>query len=84
MKTSWNTGRKYSKYGQRIAALYVEGKGIVFFDLDRGIDGFHPAAPENTYQLMTVAMGAYDTGDYQSAWEYPDAVRECKYLANLL
>jgi hypothetical protein len=32
-------GGLYTVHGQRIAAAQVDG-GIVFFDIDRGIDGF--------------------------------------------
>lgn len=85
MITAWNTGRKYSQHGQRIAATLIDA-GIVFVDLDRGIDGFHALdrmtwEPDSTHALMLRAMEAYDCGDYDSAWEYPDAIRDCKHKA---
>ena len=34
----WNTGRRYTGHGQRIAAAQV-GSGVYFVDVDRRIDG---------------------------------------------
>lgn len=82
MQMKWNTGAQYTKEGQRIAACTVDG-GIVFVDIDRGIDGFVPVAnaPRDKYALEKLAMTSYDFGNYNGAWQHPDAVREMKLLA---
>jgi hypothetical protein len=70
----WNTGGHYSEHGQRIAAAEVEG-GIVFIDIDRGIDGFIPVT--NTLRdLRDRAQHAYDYGNYDSAWEHPETLKK--------
>lgn len=35
----WNTGRVYTKHGQRIAAEVLDDLSVRFFDADRGIGG---------------------------------------------
>lgn len=42
MITQWNTGNGYTVHGQRIGAVLLTNGGIVFADIDRGIDGFIP------------------------------------------
>ena len=37
---AFNTGRRYTDQGQRIAATLTEDGGLLFVDIDRGIDGF--------------------------------------------
>jgi hypothetical protein len=70
----WNTGAHYSENGQRIAATVVEG-GIVFLDMDRGIDGLIPLA--NTVRdLRAQAQHGYDYGNYVSAWEHSDVLKQ--------
>ena len=75
MKTiKFNTGREYTEHGQRIAAVAVEG-GIVFLDMDRGIDGLIPLA--NTVRdLRAQAQHGYDYGNYVSAWEHSDTLKQ--------
>ena len=71
--TTWNTGAHYSENGQRIAATIVEG-GIVFLDMDRGIDGFIPLA-NTARDLRAQAQHGYDYGNYVSAWEHSDVLK---------
>ena len=61
---TFNTGRKYSKSGQRIAATIHDGK-VYFVDHDRGIEGvLRHAVP-----LMSSAiMDAYDHNRYDMAY----------------
>jgi hypothetical protein len=71
---SWNTGAHYTEHGQRIAATIVNG-GIVFLDIDRGIDGLIPLA--NTVRdLRAQAQHGYDYGNYVSAWEHNDVLKQ--------
>lgn len=56
---AWNTGRQYTKEGQRIAAVRVAG-GIVFVDVDRGIDGFIVDVPFTEARILE----AYDNNRY--------------------
>ena len=70
----WNTNAHYTEHGQRIAATIVNG-GIVFFDIDRGIDGLIPLA--NTVRdLRAQAQHGYDYGNYVSAWEHSDVLKQ--------
>jgi hypothetical protein len=70
----WNTGAHYTEHGQRIAATIVNG-GIVFLDIDRGIDGLIPLA--NTVRdLRAQAQHGYDYGNYVSAWEHNDVLKQ--------
>ena len=72
--TTWNTGAHYTEHGQRIAAAEVKG-GIVFIDIDRGIDGFIPVT--NTLRdLRDRAQNAYDYGNYDSAWEHSETLKK--------
>jgi len=61
---TFNTGWKYSKSGQRIAATIHDGK-VYFVDHDRGIEGvLRHAVP-----LMSSAiMDAYDHNRYDMAY----------------
>lgn len=70
---SFQTGRIYSKDGQRIAAARIEGGHIAFLDLDRHIQGVI------TKQMIDLAMldldknsimWAYDHGDNVRYWEH--------------
>ena len=76
----WNTGAQYTEHGQRIAATVVEG-GIVFLDMDRGIDGLIPLA--NTVRdLRAQAQHGYDYGNYVSAWEHSDTLKQLAAAIN--
>jgi hypothetical protein len=70
----WNTGAHYSENGQRIAATIVDG-GIVFLDIDRGIDGLIPLA-NTARDLRMQAQHGYDYGNYVSAWEHGDVLKQ--------
>lgn len=59
--TVWNTGRPYTKYGQRIAACLHEGV-IVFVDVDRGLHGIIEVRKDAKYDLKTLVMHKYDNG----------------------
>ena len=71
----WNTGAYYTAHGQRIAATTVKG-GIVFLDIDRGIDGFIPlASGARVESLREQTQHNYDYGNYTSAWEHRDTLQ---------
>lgn len=68
----WNTGRPYTKDGQRIFAKVINQdgfKGVVFKDIDRCIDGYIPwvgnDVENSEYELKEVVMFCYDRGHYQ-------------------
>lgn len=74
LKTQFNTGRPYTAKGQRIVAMAVHDgmgerrrKGIIFSDLDRGIDGFIPLVklPEDRIALQDQTLHNYDYGNYR-------------------
>jgi hypothetical protein len=69
----WNTGRHYSREGQRIAAQVLEDGRIVFVDIDRGIDGIIKGKTIDT-ALAVIVMNAYDENDYSAipVWESED------------
>lgn len=67
----WNTGRKYTEHGQRMAAVLVDGY-YYFSDIDRNIDGrfacpYLDDEPTDTaYRLLqSTVMEAYDGGSYE-------------------
>jgi hypothetical protein len=57
----FNTGREYTKNGQRIAATQLESGEIVLLDIDRHIDVMLPAGVEFTQADI---MWAYDLNMY--------------------
>ena len=57
----FNTGREYTKNGQRIAATRLDNGHIVLFDVDRQIDAMLPAGVEFTQADI---MWAYDRNMY--------------------
>ena len=57
----FNTGREYTKNGQRIAATQLEGGEIVMLDIDRHIDVMFPASVEFSQPDI---MWAYDRNMY--------------------
>ena len=57
----FNTGREYTKNGQRIAATRLENGAIVLLDIDRHIDVMLPAGVELT---QADVMLAYDRNWY--------------------
>jgi len=76
---SWNTGRTYTKRGQRIAAMITEW-GVSFLDEDRMIDGHFPFAGREL--AKEEVMFAYDHFMYQHGvapigvtWERMNEVR---------
>jgi hypothetical protein len=74
----WNTGAHYTAQGQRIAAVAVKG-GIVFLDIDRNIDGFIPlAAGASIIDIRAQAQHNYDYGNYVSAWEHDDVLKQLR------
>ena len=69
----WNTGRTYTKHGQRMAAL-VTPFGIAFADKDRMICGLLPAQGQPVYpEVMTEenVMWLYDRNLFEQTlpWE---------------
>lgn len=69
---SWNSGRYYTKSGQRMAATKVRlphfpYSGIVFIDIDRGISGFMLSGHEVRADDV---MSAYDRNQWTQASEY--------------
>ena len=61
MQTAWKTGRFYTEHGQRIAALYRDGR-VYFYDIDRNIDGHFPVnhQPADFWALQHITTAAYD------------------------
>jgi hypothetical protein len=57
---TFNTGRKYTAEGQRIAAAQVDGK-TYFVDADRYISGVFTKPVVLTERAV---LAAYDAGDY--------------------
>jgi len=55
---TFNTGRKYTAEGQRIAAAVVDGR-TYFVDADRCIDGVFMESVELTERAV---LAAYDAG----------------------
>ena len=59
----WNTGRRYTEYGERIAAAQV-GDTVYFVDIDRHIEGCYtvksPEVALNTDELQREVMLYYD------------------------
>lgn len=67
---AWNTRRQYTPNGQRIAASRVAG-GIVFVDVDRGIDGF--IANKDAVFCEQGIMDAYDHNRYTGeSYRHPE------------
>jgi hypothetical protein len=64
---TFNTGRNYSKYGQRIACKLIDGI-IYFVDIDRGIDGQFVAETTtiegDPVRIQRATMAGYDAGSY--------------------
>jgi hypothetical protein len=61
---TFNTGRKYSAKGQRIAAAVVDGR-TYFVDADRCIDGVFTAPVALTESKV---LAAYDRGAFQGCY----------------
>jgi hypothetical protein len=57
---AFNTGRQYSEAGQRIAAGLLDDGGIIFVDIDRGLE--YLIAPGAARFTQSSIMGAYDRG----------------------
>lgn len=69
MRIQFNTGCMYSSRGQRIICEVVEEPdrtGIIFNDIDRGIDGFIPMArvPKDKFALEEQTIHNYNYGNY--------------------
>jgi hypothetical protein len=72
MKTlKFNTGREYTKNGQRIAAILQDNGDIVFNDIDRSICGIIRAGGFTLEDVITLncftqrgIMESYDQNDY--------------------
>jgi hypothetical protein len=80
---TWNTRREYTVHGQRIAAARVSG-GIVFVDIDRGIDGFiaRPAHAEAWDFSPAAIMEAYDANIYTGdSYRFPAVRAQLEKLA---
>jgi hypothetical protein len=84
----FNTGREYTKNGQRIAATQLENGEIVLLDIDRHIDVMLPAGVEFTQADI---MWAYDLNMYtfpsdigMSYSDYYDVVAQLRDAANSL
>lgn len=89
MKTlTFNTGREYTKHGQRIAATQLKTGQIIFVDIDRHIDAMLPANVEFTQADI---MCFYDISCYiypndigMSYVDYYVLVEQLRALANTL
>lgn len=82
----FNTGRNYTKYGQRIAATQLESGHIILNDIDRHIDAMLPANVEFTQADI---MCFYDLSCYvfpneigMSYADYYVLVEQLRALAN--
>ena len=69
----FNTGREYTKNGQRIAAALQDNGDIVFVDIDRQIDGVIRADQLTFDDVLTFRcftqrgiMLAYDRNEYSN------------------
>ena len=78
----WNTGAHYTEHGQRIAATIVKG-GIVFLDIDRGIDGLIPLA-NTARDLRAQAQFRRDSMTDTLAWLGAGALCGALIIAALL
>lgn len=89
MKTlTFNTGREYTKNGQRIAATQLESGHVVILDIDRHIDVIFPVGVEFTQADI---MWAYDRNMYTTPHaidlpygEYSDIVNQLRDAANTI
>lgn len=76
--TAFNTGRLYTKAGQRIAAEYdPQKRRILFSDTDRMVDGVIEQAGimSNAREVESVTMHRYDYGQYDGASKPEDRTR---------
>ena len=63
---AWNTGRRYTNSGQRIAAGIELGTGRVFFyDVDRLVTGSFIDPEVNSDNLSTITQRHYDHNEYE-------------------
>jgi hypothetical protein len=79
MILKFNTGREYTKNGQRIAATLQENGDIVFVDVDRSICGIIRAGGFTYEDIKTLGcftqrgiMESYDRNEYtdiSGGWE---------------
>lgn len=87
----FNTGRHYTREGQRIAAKITDDGGIFFVDVDRMVDGFVEPETVKTLQLTLTArdvLWAYDNHDKSLChrnngrrWKNPSETRELEHFA---
>lgn len=63
---AWNMGNPYTVHGQRIGAVLNDDNSIVFYDLDRMIDGF---IPPDFFRDDSVRMPVH-LAYMQSGWPY--------------
>ena len=70
----FNTGREYTKNGQRIAAALQNNGDIVFVDVDRQIDGVISAGALTCDEVLAFGcftqraiMASYDQNQYGAA-----------------
>lgn len=87
---AFNTGRLYTSAGQRIAALIADNGGLLFVDIDRGIEGFvaHDKLGEDFELTRECVMLVYD---YQSKdwncgepFRHPEAMQHLRKLAGVV
>jgi len=65
---SWQTGRWYGDKGQRMAAARLSDGRVVFWDLDRCIDGVLEKPYQSNQFLRQQVMWEYDRNGYSSAY----------------
>ena len=70
----FNTGREYTKNGQRIAAALQDNGDIIFVDVDRQIDGVISAGALTCDDVLALGcftqraiMASYDQNQYNGA-----------------
>jgi hypothetical protein len=84
----FNTGRAYTKEGQRIAAALLDNGNIVFFDIDRGICGTIDAGGLSIGDIKNLncftqrgILEDYDANRYTDAPTNSDLAHQLRELA---
>lgn len=68
----FNTGRLYTEFGQRIAAKQTPEGGILFVDVDRGIEGHVPPAYVLEHNIKLTQDDVMDVYDWMKVpyWNF--------------
>jgi len=74
---AWNTGRQYTKEGQRIAATIYQGF-VCFSDYDRMVSGAFPHTSDD--DLKDQVMDHYDNNKYHCGMKYETRTQLEEYI----